>query len=356
MWLMVIAGIMTVFLFWHKVSFPDVKARSNVSYSIIIPARNEEKNLERLLSTLMKDYDDKREVIVVDDQSDDRTYEIAVKFGATAIQAPPLPKEWMGKSWACYNGAKEASGEVLLFLDADTWFSKDGPEKLVQYIVTTGTKALVTVHPYHYMCSFWEKLSAVFHLVVFSSSGITPILKKYLGVQGGFGPCLLIYQNTYWELEGHHSIRKEIVEHLSMARRAQSKGIKTFAYSGKGIVNMRMYPASLRKVINGWSKSFASGAKSASPVMTAANILWISALASFLTNLEKAGWWSLAGYFFISIWLYRTLKEIGSFKWYDALLIPVYFLFFVLLFIYSLLKTFFSKEMDWKGRNISNKK
>ncbi|WP_173915984.1 glycosyltransferase family 2 protein [Halobacillus sp. Marseille-Q1614] len=353
MWFMLTAVAVTLFLFWHRVSFPNVKHTSTRTYTIIIPARNEEENLKKLLSSLTPNDDKQREIIVVDDDSDDQTYATAAQHGVRVINNPPLPEGWMGKSWACYTGAKEASGEVLMFLDADTWFSPSGPTKLIQYLETKGRDALITVHPYHYMYSFWEKLSSVFHLVVFASSGITTIFKGKMGARGGFGPCLVIDADTYWKLGGHKAIRREIVEHLSMARRAQSKGIKTYAFSGKNVVNMRMYPASLKAVINGWSKSFASGAKSASPLMTAANIVWITTIVSFLTNISKAGWWSLAGYLAIVLWLYRILKDIGNFKWYDAFLLPLHFAFFVFLFAYSILRTFLFKQSTWKGRNIT---
>ncbi|MFG6147114.1 glycosyltransferase family 2 protein [Halobacillus sp. B23F22_1] len=356
MWFMIAAVTVTLLLFGKRVSFPIQKQKTTGSYSIIIPARNEEKNLKRLLSSILDEENEDREVIVVDDQSEDRTRETAEAYGVKVISNPPLPEDWMGKSWACYNAAKEAEGNSLIFLDADTWFSPGGPNKLIQYLETKGDDVLITVHPYHYMKSFWEKLSSVFHLVVFASSGITTIFRDQIGTRGGFGPCLLINANTYWELEGHHAIRSEIVEHLALARRAESKGVKTYAFSGKRVVNMRMYEASLKVVIDGWSKSFASGAKTASPWMTAANIVWITSIISYLINAPKIGWWGVGGYLLLACWLYRVLQDIGNFRWYDALLFPLHFTFFVVVFIYSLLKTFLFKQTTWKGRNISGKK
>ncbi|MCP3030793.1 glycosyltransferase [Halobacillus sp. A1] len=356
MWITVIAVAVTVLLFWQKISLPEINKKTTRSYSIIIPARNEEKNLKKLLPSILTTKSSLREVIVVDDESEDRTRETAVEYGAKVISNPPLPEGWIGKSWACYNGAKEARGRKLIFLDADTWLSPNGSERMINYLESKGKDTLVTVHPYHYMQSFWEKLSAVFHMVVFASSGTTSIFKNKAGTQGGFGPCLLIDSDTYWHLQGHYAIRSEIVEHLALARRAEKKGVKTFAFSGKDVLNMRMYEANLRAVIEGWSKSFASGAKTASPWMTVAAVLWITAVVSFLINIPNIGWWSAAGYVILSFWLYRTLKEMGNFNVYDALLFPLHFLFFVLLFVYSLLKTFLFKQSSWKGRNIAGKK
>ncbi|RKD73618.1 4,4'-diaponeurosporenoate glycosyltransferase [Sinobaca qinghaiensis] len=355
MWFLVTAVLATLLLFWQRVSFPIVPVKETGTYSIIIPARDEEKNLKRLLPSLLAVPNDKREVIVVDDDSSDGTKETAASFGVKVISTPPLPKGWMGKSWACFQGARQAGGDTLCFLDADTWFSEDGPDRMIRYLEQPEAASFVTVHPFHFMYSFWEKLSAVFHLVVFASSGITHIFAKQSWAQGGFGPCLLIKREMYWEMGGHECIKSEIVEHLAFARKAQHQGIETRAFSGRGVLNMRMYEARLIDVVQGWSKSFASGAKTASLWLTAANVIWITAVVSFFVNSPEAGWWSLAGYLAIALWLYKTLRDIGNFRWFDALLFPVYFVFFVCIFMYSLLKTFFFKKATWKGRNIAGK-
>ena len=87
--------------------------------SIIIPARNEETNLPKLLRSLTAQSPQPREIIVVDDASTDRTAEVAQQFGARVIRSLPLPNGWRGKTWACHQGAQVATGEMLLFLDAD---------------------------------------------------------------------------------------------------------------------------------------------------------------------------------------------------------------------------------------------
>ncbi|GEN52736.1 glycosyltransferase [Halobacillus faecis] len=353
MWVMILAVLSTFLLFWHKLSFPIEKRKNTEMYTLIIPARNEEENLKRLIPTLLSK-GHHREVIVVDDDSEDETRKVVECFGVKVVDNPPLPPGWMGKSWACYNGAKAAKGKTLVFLDADTWFSEGGAERLVRAF--DGEETVMTVHPYHEMRSFWEKLSGVFHLVVMASSGLTTVLKDKLGTQGGFGPCLVIGADTYWKLGGHEAIRGEIVEHLAFTRMASSQGLKTQAYSGRGVLNMRMYDADLKQVIQGWAKSFSTGAKTASPIMTLANVVWLTAVFSFLVNLPGLGWWGLLGYMALAVWLYRTWKEIGNFRWFDVLLFPLHFFFFLFVFAYSLWKTFFMKETTWKGRSIVDKK
>jgi cellulose synthase/poly-beta-1,6-N-acetylglucosamine synthase-like glycosyltransferase len=94
--------------------------------SVIIPARNEADNLERLLRSLEQQSLRPDEVVVIDDHSVDQTASLAQSLGATVIRAPDLPAGWLGKSWACWLGAQKAKGEVLIFLDADVFFGKRG--------------------------------------------------------------------------------------------------------------------------------------------------------------------------------------------------------------------------------------
>ena len=96
-----------------------------MNLSIIIPARNEEQNLPVLLCSINAQTVKPPEVIVVDDGSTDRTAEVAREFGAAVIASKPLPDGWRGKTWACQQGAQAATGDLLLFLDADTWFAAD---------------------------------------------------------------------------------------------------------------------------------------------------------------------------------------------------------------------------------------
>ena len=83
--------------------------KNNLSISVIIPARNEEKNLENLFNSLNNQSIKVNEVILVDDGSTDKTPDIGRKHNAKVISLKSLPKGWVGKSWACYNGAKAAT-------------------------------------------------------------------------------------------------------------------------------------------------------------------------------------------------------------------------------------------------------
>ena len=143
-----------LFGFWFlwKIPIPGDRRRSSPrrgSLSVIIPARNEERNIGLLLASLKSQSSEPMEVIVVDDQSDDRTSEIAESLGCRTLRSTDLPPGWAGKPWACMQGAREAQGDLLLFLDADTVMAPGGLEKLLMSFPESG--GLISVQPYHHM-------------------------------------------------------------------------------------------------------------------------------------------------------------------------------------------------------------
>ena len=115
-----------------KVPFLDRfenKSTTTPKVSVILPARNEEQFIGKCLETLSyQDYSN-FEIIAIDDSSDDKTGEIIEKFAKNDsrvihVSARDKPENWMGKNWACMEGFKEATGELILFTDADTKFKK----------------------------------------------------------------------------------------------------------------------------------------------------------------------------------------------------------------------------------------
>lgn len=94
------------------------QAPSGESISAVVPGRDEEQRLAPCLEPLVGD-PDLLEVIVVDDESSDRTIEVAAAAGATMLEGQPLPPGWAGKAWALEQGLRAARGDLVLFLDAD---------------------------------------------------------------------------------------------------------------------------------------------------------------------------------------------------------------------------------------------
>jgi len=93
--------------------------------SVLVPARNEERNIEKCIKSLLQQDYPSYEIIVLDDESEDRTWQILSRLAQGndnlhLLKGKPLPEEWIGKCWACHQLSEKARGEYLLFVDADT--------------------------------------------------------------------------------------------------------------------------------------------------------------------------------------------------------------------------------------------
>ncbi|TDL80188.1 glycosyltransferase [Peribacillus frigoritolerans] len=330
------------------------KVLSNLS--IIIPARNEEKNISRLLTSLEKEKQEIGEIMVVDDGSEDKTAEIAASLGARVIAAKELPPGWLGKSWACFTGAEQAKGEWLMFIDADTFFEQNGAAQCAAAFLKQRAEGMLSVHPFHSTRKPYESFSAFFHLVTFAATGAFHIMQGKGRSAGGFGQCMICTKKDYFVWGGHEAIKNKVVENMAFAEHVRKQGAPVYCASGKGAISMRMYPDGVMSLIRGFSKTFASGAKATKWHVLLAIIIWLTGCLSFFTEIGVlfSKWWFLYVLLYIAamlqIWI--SVKEIGRFGLWTVCFFPVYALFFMVVFLASLWKTFVRKSASWKGRNI----
>lgn len=326
--------------------------------SVIVPARNEEHNLPRLLDSLFHQSLQPYEVIVVDDESADRTAAIAAEKGAYVIPSKPLPEGWRGKTWACAQGAKSATGDVLLFVDADTFFEQEGMRRILDVFVQ-GRGAL-SVAPYHRVERWYEELSAFFNILMTAGVGAFALGRHGRMPAGFFGPFLMVDRAAYHMCGGHEAVCDKILENYHFARVFQRAGVKTRCLGGKGAFGVRMYPDGLAQLIEGWTKAFASGAAETPAWIVWATILWISgaflAWAYMFIGLFLTG----APYTFLGVALYLLyvlqvafiLRKLGSFRFITALAYPIPLLFYQGVFARSLLRKIRRHKVSWKGREI----
>ncbi len=157
-------------LLWRLSVLEPAVMNNRRRVSVIIPARNEANNIKKLLDSLKGQASQPYEIIVADDQSSDGTAHIAEMKGASVIKPLPLPEGWHGKSWACSEGAKAATGDILIFLDADVAVQQKGIEKLTAAFEDRCLDVL-TLQPYHETKHFYEQFSAFFQLISIASIG-----------------------------------------------------------------------------------------------------------------------------------------------------------------------------------------
>jgi 4,4'-diaponeurosporenoate glycosyltransferase len=334
------------------------KNNSFFTFSIIIPARNEAKNLPNLLDSLQYLPASIKEIIIVDDNSTDTTLEAIKKYNTRIIRLDGLPPGWTGKSWACYNGAKVASGDYLLFLDADTKIVDNG----LQHITSSSVynSGVTSIQPYHKIQKFYENLSMFFNIILMAGMGsFTPFQTKIKPI-GVFGPCMICKKDDYFKIGGHKSIKSKVMEDIEIGKSFLKAGVPVFNLGGKGTINFRMYPNGLKDLINGWVKGFGTGAKSTSIPLLIMIICWIVGSAFpmelFIRGLVFQNHiliiFGVLFYIFYALQIFWMSYRIGNFNLLTPVFYPVSLVFFIAIFFYSLESIFLTKKVNWKGRRI----
>jgi 4,4'-diaponeurosporenoate glycosyltransferase len=320
------------FLFLFRIPRCQRRSGQSKSYptvSVIIPARNEENNLPILLESLRNQGFSANEVIVVIGPSEDKTREVAEREGVTVILSEPAPKGWLGKPWGCYQGAKAAKGELLIFLDADTFLEKDGLKNMVDTFVER--EGAVTVQPFHKTQKIYEQFSAYFNIIGMAGMGTFTVFGRLIKPVGLFGPCVLMSKKYYFESGGHLGVKGEVVEDLAWGNRIKKQHVSISCYGGKDTISFRMYPKGIGQLIEGWSKGFATGAVKTSIPILAATIVWIGGsisttryLTEALINLDMLPifvWGAVYIAYTAQIWW--MFRRVGTFNYLTALFYPI---------------------------------
>jgi 4,4'-diaponeurosporenoate glycosyltransferase len=349
------------FIFLWRIPYPK-KDKNMVlgssKLSIIIPARDEESNLGLLLQSLKHQTFKPHEIIVVDDHSTDSTAEIARKEACLVLPSRDLPEGWTGKPWACWQGANRATGDVFLFLDADTFLEPDGLLKIVSTYFKKG--GLLSVQPFHQMKRLYERLSAIFNMIAMAGMNAFTLLGSKVKPMGAFGPCMVCSREDYFFVGGHEKARGEVLESLAIAKEFTKANREVHCFGGKGTISFRMYPGGIRSLIEGFSKGFGTGANAMSVVSLLMIVAWVFGGVSVTRHLIQSAilgsstdlleWVVLDVLYMLQIhWM---LFRIGNFGFTTALLFQIPLLFFVIVFAYSLLRIFLIRKVRWKGRDV----
>jgi len=352
-----IIGVISGFILFSRVIIKNGVQHytGNVRVSVIIPARNEEKNLPYLLDSLQKQTYKPYEIIVVDDFSEDSTSEIAKTFGAKVIKNRELPKGWTGKNWALWNGFLESSGDVLIFLDADVRLSPFAVESLLKEQVKVG--GAISVIPYHYTDKFYERLALITNILgIFAFT--SPFERK--SPKGLYGSCIVVDRENYEKVKGHYSVKGELLDDLNLGKKFSDAKINIKNFIGYDLVSFRMYPYGIISEIQGFSKGAILSANTLSFGTIFLIVLWLLGLVlvGFITPFLVFSHSPIAifyeiGYLFYTLQILYFTKYTGRF----GIFIPIFHFistaFFILVTLHSFYQVAFKKKVLWKGREIS---
>ena len=241
--------------------------------SVVVPARNEAANIVRCLESVAASDYPAFEVVVVDDRSEDETGALArgVAPGRArrlaVLDGEPVPEGWLGKPWACWQGARVSTGDLLLFTDADTIHSPDLLRRVVADLDETGADAH-TVAGRQIVASFWERVvqPQIFGLLLLRFAGTMrrPLPPDRWRDAIANGQYLLFRRETYEAVGGHRAVRGEVVEDLSLAQILVRDGHRLVVREAEDALATRMY-RSLGGILEGWTKNLAAGIRQSVP-------------------------------------------------------------------------------------------
>ena len=239
--------------------------------SVIVPARNEARNIGRCVRSILATSYPRAEVILVDDHSTDGTAAVARDSAPgdprlTIVANPDLPNGWFGKQWACVNGAAAARGRFLVFTDADT---EHGTDLLSRAVGLTMRERidLLSVAGRQETRSFWERLvqPQVFWMLLARYGGTESINSARTARDViASGQFLLMSRETYDRIGGHESVRDKVAEDLALAQRVFRAGGRVRLLLGEEQLSTHMY-ASLSELVHGWGKNVFAGGIDAVP-------------------------------------------------------------------------------------------
>ncbi|OKS88298.1 hypothetical protein RG47T_3764 [Mucilaginibacter polytrichastri] len=253
--------MVTLFNFISNPKLRRVAKRYHEKVSILIPVRNEAGNILFLLESIAtQDYTD-YEVIILDDDSTDATFEICTKFAAqnpkfNIIKGEPLPAGWLGKNYACHQLAQQATGRYLLYLDADEQIGS-GLINSALHRMEINNLALLSLFTDQEMLTLGEK--AVVPLMHYILINLLPVRLVYLSKNPAFaaasGQFMLFDAAIYRKHRWHQRVQHKVVEDVEIMKLVKTEGLKGEALLANGMISCRMYTG-YRDAIDGFSKNF----------------------------------------------------------------------------------------------------
>ncbi|MGB6330474.1 MAG: glycosyltransferase family 2 protein [Candidatus Sulfotelmatobacter sp.] len=331
--------------------------------SVIVPARNEEASLGACLQSLVVQGGVALEIIVVDDHSTDRTREIALSFSnrqVRVIEAGPLSAGWTGKNNAVTAGSRAATGEWLLFTDADTIHLPASLARSLEEAQRQGA-SLLSYSPEQIVKSFWEKaIMPVVFAELAASFRPSQVSDPNSPAAAANGQYILITREAYDAVGGHAAVAATLLEDVALARAVKQSGRKIFFRFAADAVQTRMY-RSFAQLREGWTKNLALLFPAPTRLAALRTIEFVLIAASGAIAVSAAlhrSWKSAAVAGVLGVILYMFfLKRIrrAHFSW-DANLLA----FFGLpLFSYLLLRSksaHATGTVAWKGRQYSEER
>jgi glycosyltransferase involved in cell wall biosynthesis len=332
--------------------------------SVLIPARNEERTIGAAVEAALASEGVDVEVIVLDDDSIDATAAIVGQIAAAdarvnLLKGPKLPNGWSGKQHACWNLAKKASFDSLLFVDADVRLSSSGLARIAAFQQRSGAD-LVSGIPFEETRTLIEQLVIpIAHFVLLGFLPIGRMRASHNPAYGaGCGQLFFARRSSYEQAGGHAAIRRKLHDGLELPRAFRRAGLMTDLCDATSVARCRMY-RSASELWHGLTKDATEGLGAPSLIVPS-TLLLILGQVSPVVLLGVSIWHSSAAVLPAAVATafayYPRLVGVRRFgqPLAGALLNPVGVLILLCIQWYSLFAHSLGRPRSWKGRAYAN--
>ncbi len=336
--------------------------------SVLVPARNEEDNIGPCVKSLLaQDYPD-FQVIVLNDNSTDRTEEILQTLARSnsklkVIHGRNLPPDWLGKHWACHQLYREADGDLLVFADADTVHTP-GTLRCTAAALQEEKADMLSIIPRHILGTWSEKLvMPYFALGVFAVVPLPKRLRPKKTFISSSGKLLAFRRQAYETCGGFEAIRMNVLDDLELPQRVLACGLRYRVFDGTNNVSTRMY-RNCRELFEGLTKNMFASYDYNVPLFIAT---WLWILFVFLqpiitlSNLKTPDYpptlsLGLAAISIIaSLLLWAIYYQRFKFPIYMIIFYPLSAVFMSIISLSSMVLTLAGKA-TWKDRKLPDRK
>jgi len=241
-WISLIRSMITSFRDAPHLDRFESKEHNSPRVSVIVPARNEEKFIEKCLDSLVNQDYENYEIIAVNDSSEDSTDAIIKKYSEKNskiihVNAGPKPDGWIGKNWACMEGYKKVTGDLILFTDSDTYHSKKLMSLAVSHLMSLNLDAL-TLIPKMLCLDGWTKITlpmiSTFLHTRFSALRVNDPTKK---TSYFFGSFYIIKKQVYESIGTHEGVKQELIEDGALGRKVKESGFQMRMVIGDHLID-----------------------------------------------------------------------------------------------------------------------
>jgi chlorobactene glucosyltransferase len=362
---------MAVIAISNAVWFPRLRAGRQMGsagpharVSILIPARNEAAVIGQTVRRLLDQSFHHFELLILDDASTDATAAVAREAGKgdprlRIISGGPLPAGWSGKNWACQQLSEQATGDILIFTDADVIWSAGALESLVTEFERTRAD-LLTVWPTQHTVSWAERL--VVPMMALAIVCYLPVAMVHHTPWSVFaaanGQCMVFRRKVYSRIGGHAAVRDQIVEDVSLARRIKRAGLRLRMVDGAGLIVCRMYQ-DWPSVRRGFGKNILAGHGNAPLALGISTVFhwlvfvlpWVLVIAETITGGQ-----AIIPLLLVCLGiLIRALSAVATRQRVsDALLMPISVILMTVIAGQSLWWHWRHGGPQWKGRTITS--